>query len=89
MIYFNFTIDNPWSDRWRTIWYKNGLLSRNKAWEFNGYKTNQIINLHFKLNFKGDHAGLQLELGLLGYDLEFSIYDTRHWDYEHDCWEIL
>jgi hypothetical protein len=89
MIYFNFAVENPWRDRWNTIWFKNGLLPKHKAWEFNGYRTHQLINFNFKLNFKGDHAGLQIELGLLGYNVEFNVYDTRHWDYEHDCWELL
>jgi hypothetical protein len=29
-----------------------------------------------------DHAGLRVEIGLLGYDFEFQIYDVRHWDDE-------
>jgi hypothetical protein len=31
---------------------------------------------------RSDHAGLRVEIGLLGYDVEFQIYDVRHWDYE-------
>jgi hypothetical protein len=88
MIYFNLNIDNPFTDRWNTLFYKHGLLTQHKAWEFNGYRTHHLINVSFKLNFKGDHAGIQIELGLLGYSTEFQIYDTRHWDYENDCWEI-
>lgn len=88
MIYVNLNIDNPFSDRWSTIFNKNGLLPKHKAWEFNGYRTNHLFNVGFKLNFKGDHAGLQIELGLLGRSLEFSVYDTRHWNYEKDSWEI-
>ena len=88
MINFSFSIDNPWSDRWSTIWCKNGLLPKHKAWEFNGYRTHQIIDAELRLTFKGDHAGLLTLFGLFGYALEISIYDTRHWDYENNCWEI-
>ena len=87
MIYLNFEIQNPFSDRWNTIWFKNGLLAKHKAWEFNGYRTHLLVDLDFKLNFKGDHAGLTFMFGLVGYTVEFSIYDTRHWDYENNCWK--
>lgn len=88
MINFSFSIDNPWSDRWSTIWCKNGLLPKHKAWEFYVYRTHQIIDAELRLTFKGDHAGLLTLFGLFGYALEISIYDTRHWDYENNCWEI-
>jgi hypothetical protein len=87
MINLNFTIDNPWSDRWNTIWFKNGLLSKHKAWEFNGYRTHHIVDAECRFTLKGDHAGLIIMLGLVGYSVEFSVYDTRHWDYEKECWK--
>jgi hypothetical protein len=86
MINFNFSIDNPWSDRWNTIWYASGLLFGHKAWEFNGYRTNQIVDAELRLTFKCDHAGLHTMFGLFGYSVEFSIYDTRHWDRENNKW---
>jgi len=87
MINFNFAVENPFSDRWNTIWFRNGTLPKHKAWEFNGYRTHYIIDVDFRLNFKGDHAGLHTMIGLFGYSIEFSVYDTRHWDYEKDCWK--
>jgi hypothetical protein len=80
MIHFNFGIENPFSDRWNTLFFKNGLLPNHKAWEFNGYCTRYIIDMDFRLTVKGDHPGLFIMLGLLGYALEFSVYDTRHGD---------
>lgn len=87
MIYFNFTLKNPLSNRWKIWFTKNGILSKNKAWEFNGYKTAHIISLDIKWDFKTDHAGLQLMVGILGFDLEFNLYDRRHWDSANSCWE--
>jgi len=87
MIYFNFNIDNPFTDRWNTLFYKSGSLTRHKVWEFNGYRTHHLINAGFKLITKGDHAGIQIELGVFGYSIEFQTYDTRHWDYENNQWE--
>lgn len=83
MINFNFSIDNPWSTRWQTLFCKAGLLSQHKAWEFNGYRTHQIIDLTFELKQgKIDHPGAFLMIGLFGYALEFNLYDTRHWNHK-------
>ena len=80
MINLNFSISNPWSDRWRTLFFKNGLLPMHKAWEFNGYATHHVIDIDFRLSFTGDHPGVFVILGLVGYSLELSVYDTRHGD---------
>ena len=80
MINLNFSISNPWSNRWHTLFFKNGLLPNHKAWEFNGYATHHFIDIDFRLSFTGDHPGVFVMLGLLGYSLEVSIYDTRHED---------
>lgn len=82
MIYFNFAITNPWSDRWKTILFKHGLFSQHKAWEFNVYETHHIIDVDFRLTTRTDHSGLNLMLGLFGYSVEFCFYDTRHWPRE-------
>jgi len=88
IIRFNCAINWPWSDRWNTLFFRNGVLPNHKAWEFNGYQTSHLVNLEFHWNRNADHAGIGFEIGLLGYDIEFQIYDTRHWDYEHDRWTI-
>jgi hypothetical protein len=87
VINFNFSIDNPWSNRWNTIWYASGLLFGHKAWEFNGYATHHIIDLSFELRQgRVDHPGVFLMIGLVGYAIEFQIYDTRHWDNQWGVW---
>jgi hypothetical protein len=80
MINFNLSIINPWSDRWNTLFFKNGLLANHKAWEFNGYRTHHLVDVNFQLSFTGDHPGVFVMLGLVGYSLELSVYDTRHGD---------
>jgi hypothetical protein len=81
MIDLNLSISNPWSNRWDTLFAKSNLFLKNKAWEFNGYRTNQIFDFEFRLTFRGDHAGLKFGIGILGYNLELCVYDTRHWNY--------
>ncbi len=83
MINFSFCITNPFSQRWKTLFYKHGRVGQFKGWEFNGYATNYILNLEFRLSIKGDHPGVFILCGLLGYAVEFNFYDSRHEDYEH------
>lgn len=89
MINLILKVENPWSDRWNILWNKNGSFSKHKAWEFNGYETNQIINLNFNIRPNGDHAGVRIMLGLFGYEVELHLYDIRHWDYEKNTWATL
>jgi hypothetical protein len=86
MINFSFNICNPWSDRWNIFWNKSRFIGKNKAVEFNGYRTHHIIEFDTRLTFKGDHAGFRIMIGLFGYAAEFHVYDTRHWDGENDKW---
>jgi hypothetical protein len=81
MIYYSFRIKNPYSDRLQHAVTKQGVVTQNKAWEFNVYRTATVFALGLELSMRRDHAGLRLEIGLLGYDVEFQIYDVRHWDY--------
>jgi hypothetical protein len=39
------------------------------------------------LTWHCDHAGARFELTLFGVCLSIELYDTRHWDYDHNCWE--
>jgi hypothetical protein len=33
------------------------------------------------------HAGLDVELGVFGYNLHFQYYDNRHWDGGSGTWQ--
>ena len=89
MINLDFSIVNPWrtSKVWDILWNKSGSFSKNKAWEFNGYRTGRIINLEFEWTLQGDHAGARIMLGVFGYEVELAFYDTRHWDYDLATWK--
>ena len=78
MINFNLNITNPWSTQWHLVFCKFGPIGQYKAWEFNGYKTHHLVEIDFRLSVKGDHPGLSIMLGLFGFALEASVYDTRH-----------
>ena len=87
MINLNFNVYNPWSDTWTILWNRSRFIGKNKAVEFNGYRTNHIINVDFNFKPVGDHGGVRIMLGLLGHNVELHFYDIRHWNYLTNTWE--
>ena len=47
-----------------------------------------LLEINIEWTSRCDHAGPRIELGLLGYEFCIRIYDTRHWDYALNTWEI-
>jgi len=82
-------LSNPFSDRWASLYDIGGSLSKHKRWEFQVMKTNTIVEMSIHLNIHCDHAGLNIDVGLLGYSANLIIHDTRHWDYEFNKWEVF
>ena len=39
------------------------------------------------LTHRQDHPGFEIGIGILGYGIHFRIYDTRHWNYDLNCYE--
>lgn len=87
MIYLNLTIRNPWSDKFEPVFARGAKLTRNKAWEFEIYRSDSIAELETKFSVREDHAGFMLGLGLFSYTARFQFYDTRHWNYDKKAWE--
>jgi hypothetical protein len=42
----------------------------------------------FNWTVRQSHAGLDLELGLFGYNVHFQFYDNRHWNVKEGCWMV-
>lgn len=82
MIDFSFRLSNPFSDRWATLYYKDGLLGKHKAAEIQVFKDNTIISFAFRFTTRTDHAGAGLDIGLFGYSVTMGYHDTRHWNDE-------
>ena len=87
MLKIQFTIHNPLSTRFENIWCKGWGLTKHKAVELQLMKTTDIVKGLVNITHGRDHAGVMIELGLLGYTVCFNIYDTRHWDYTNNRWE--
>lgn len=89
MIYLNINIRKPsWWNRFKSIktWHGNTPF-KHKCWEIEVIKNDNLLRLEFELNTKQDHAGVNLELGFMGYETHFTFYDDRHWDNQNNCWE--
>jgi hypothetical protein len=88
MIYFNINIRNPnWANRFESLWFRGGATFwKNKFWEVQIMKNDPLLRIEFDFTTRQDHAGLQIELALFGYEIHFSFHDSRHWHYEKNRW---
>jgi hypothetical protein len=91
MININFEINNPWHIETSSVPFtKSRKILKNKVWEIEILEYTDIL-FKFQLSYsvRGiDHPGLRLSFGLVNIEFNFRVYDTRHWDYENDCFEI-
>ena len=90
MIYFNVNIRNPkWWDRFKNIkcWMGDTFI-KHKYWEVQAIKNDNLFRIEFQVTTQQDHAGVNLELGLFGYEVHFTFYDNRHWNHEEGRWMI-
>ena len=90
MIYFNFSLSNPFCKPTsnRQIFIKNGKITKNKFWEieFEQYPRT-LFSIGFSLTFRQSHSRFNFDFGLFGYWFMLEIYDNRHWNYNTDNWE--
>lgn len=86
MINLKIGITNPWSERFDSLYCGSGPITNHKFWEFELLRTHEVLVLDISYTIKQDHAGLNVWLGLIGYSVNFHIYDNRHWDYDNNQW---
>lgn len=46
-----------------------------------------LLKFEIRITWKTDHAGINLWLGLLGFEVGLHFYDTRHWNIKNNRWE--
>jgi len=86
MINLNLTIENPWSDKFDAGYSWSGMITKHKAWEFQAYRSNTILEAGLRFNTRTDHAGITLEFGAFSFSFVAQIYDVRHWDSHWGVW---
>ena len=87
MIHISFGLSNPWGRPFENLWNRSGSITQYTAWEAELLQTRELIGFEFSLTQRQSHAGLTVELALLGRSLSFMIYDTRHWNHKTNTWE--
>lgn len=88
MIEFNFGISHPFDVDFKSIWCKSqGTPFKNKFAELEIHNTTTLVGFGFRWSIAQDHAGVHIQISLLGYCLSFNFYDNRHWDQETNCWK--
>lgn len=94
MLYFNFTLTNPFKlkehgQRDFVMWDRK--LTENKAVEFQVSfwgSFRELFSVAVDTNWTGqDHAGIRISMTLVGVGFIFNLYDTRHWNYDTHAWE--
>ena len=88
MISLNFSLRNPWSNTFKLLWcraYPTPI--KNKFIELEFTKDFTLVSVMFNWTVRQSHAGLDLELGLFGYNIHLTFYDNRHWNIEQSRWE--
>jgi hypothetical protein len=90
MISTHLCIVNPWyKENFFNYWEKTWLITKHKVIELEATKYSyNLFEFQFDWSIKTDHAGLNIVIGLLGYSAHFGLYDTRHWNYTTNAWEI-
>jgi hypothetical protein len=88
MIYLNLNLRSPWGGDFKNIkvWHGKTPIP-NKYWEVQIIKNDNWLRFEFDFTIQQDHAGINLELGLFKYEIHFTIYDNRHWNYTNNSWE--
>lgn len=83
MISINFTIRNPFSQQFKNLWHSAcGTPFNNKFIETELCKDSSLLCFRFELTARQSHAGVNFEIGVLGYCFHFNFYDNRHWNIE-------
>jgi hypothetical protein len=89
MISFNFNLRNPWSNTFKNLWCNAyNTPFKHKFVELEIYKDSTIASFMFNWTIRQSHSGLDIELGLVGYNIHFNFYDNRHWNTEADRWVV-
>ncbi len=88
MINLSINIRNPWSQQFKNLWSHVWYVFEHKCLELEFYKDSSILSFNFSWTIRQSHAGLDIELSLLGYCVHANLYDNRHWNYKEGRWMI-
>jgi hypothetical protein len=88
MISFNFNLRNPWSTAFENLWCCDFATPfKHKFIELEFTRDSTLVCCMLNWTIRQSHAGLDVELGVFGYNLHFQYYDNRHWDGGSGTWQ--
>jgi hypothetical protein len=78
----------PYKNNFKNLFSRVKQVAKYKFLEFEIYKySDDLIRIQIEAMFKcQDHGGCSLEFTLFGYGTILRLYDSRHWDYDNNCW---
>ena len=83
----NYELPNFFTHYWYNFGYIRKKISKNKFLELQLiFEKNFRTGIDFLKSYHRDHAGIEFNLYVLGFNLIFRIYDWRHWDHENNKW---
>lgn len=91
MINLRLVLENPWSrGKFQNKWSKTKKLWGHRVFEMQLYKfSTDLLGFAVNTGWRGrDHAGPEFELMLFTYTLVIKFYDSRHWDYDTNKWQV-
>ena len=87
MIHFSVNLRNPFIRlHLPKVIYTTSLFDH-KCLEIEYVRDSDVIGLWLNWTIRQSHAGISFGLNLLSYGLSVTLADTRHWDYDNNCWE--
>jgi len=88
MISLAINIRNPFTNKFRNLYSCTyATIVSNKLINLEFYQDSTIVCFNISWTVCQSHAGLDIEIGLLGYCGHFNFCDTRHWNRRLCCWE--
>lgn len=86
MLRFLFTAINPWfktkNSKFISVYEWELYLTKNKIYEFEVcYYNRYFFGITLDMDWiSKNHGGIELQLCLLGYSMNFKLYDKRHFE---------
>jgi hypothetical protein len=92
MIDFKVSLQNPWArgHNQHDFFCRDWQLSAHKHLEvqLTWFDWQTLVEFKLLTHWRGrDHAGPSVSVTLLGLMFNISMYDSRHWNYDDNCWQ--
>lgn len=93
MLDFKFRISNPWPKERNQIDFIEWNRKLSETWSVELQISRWTMDDYFLIDLSTkwwgcDHAGPKIYIELLGFMFNLKIYNTNHWNYETNTWDV-